>query len=264
MQQELVSIIMPLYNASQFIEASIQSILNQTFRDWELLITDDCSTDNSCEIVERYAAKDSRVKLFRLEQNSGAAVARNRSIEMSKGRYLAFCDSDDRWMSSKLQKQIEWMIQRNIEVSYSSYIECDEKNINLGIMVAPPKVAFKDIVKCDYMGFLTFIYDTKRIGKIEMPNLRKRQDWALKLKIMQLVEYAEALPEPLAYYRVRRGSLSQNKWNLVKYNLDVYEKVLKYSHMKAWMTFSCKFMPHYISKRLKCRLTNNSVNLLAK
>ena len=122
----LVSIITPCYNSAKFIGETIDSIQAQTFKDWELIITDDCSTDNTTEIIERYIAADPRIKLYKLEKNSGGGVARNNSIKAAKGRYIAFCDSDDRWHPWKLAKQLEFMQKNDYAFSYTSYMTCDE------------------------------------------------------------------------------------------------------------------------------------------
>lgn len=251
-----VSIIMPSYNSAEFIGASIDSILAQSYTLWELLVVDDCSSDDSCEIVERYAQRDSRVRLIRLTENSGAAVSRNRALEQVQGRYIAFCDSDDRWLPEKLERQLDLMTSEDLDVCYSSYIECDERGENLGIIIARKQVDYRQMVRNDYMGFLTFIFDTHKVGLPQFPLLKKRQDWAYKLLVMQKAKRAKSVMEPLAYYRVRRGSLSRQKMGLVRYNLDVYRKVLHFSVIKAWAIFLLEFMPRYIIKRWIYRISN--------
>lgn len=255
MQQELVSIIMSSHN-SEYIAGSIESVLAQSYQNWELLITDDCSTDSTRDIVATYAAKDPRVKLFKLEQNLGTGAARNNSIEQSQGRYIAFLDSDDRWIADKLEQQIKFMQNMKIEVCYSSYIEFNEDNDTKTMIVAPKVLRFHDMVKNDYMGFLTVIYDTARLGKMYMPNLRKRQDWAFKLLLMQKVDKAIGMIEPLAYYRVRANSLSGQKIGLVKYNVRVYNKTLGYSIIKSWLMLFIVFLPNYFYKKRLTRLIN--------
>lgn len=249
MQQELVSIIMSSYN-SVYIDQAIESVLAQSYQNWELLITDDCSTDSTCETIERYVAQDPRIKLFRLVQNSGAGVARNNSIEQAQGRFIAFLDSDDRWIAEKLERQVAFMAQHKTEVCYSSYIEFNEEGAEKGMIVARKALTFEDMVKNDYMGFLTVIYDTQRIGKVFMPQLRRRQDWAMKLMLLQRVEKAFGVIEPLAYYRVRPNSLSSNKLSLVRYNVEVYNKILGYSIVKSWFIFFVVFLPHYFCKKI--------------
>lgn len=247
---------MPSYNSSKYIAKSIDSIINQTYTNWELLITDDCSTDNTCEIVERYATVDKRIKLFILEKNTGAGLARNNSIKESKGRYIAFCDSDDKWKSDKLETQLKFMREKNVEISYSSYLLCDENDNVSGIVVAPSQVTYMDIIRNDYIGFLTCIYDTNRIGKIYMPTLRKRQDWAWKILLMKKCPTAYGIKDPLAYYRVRSDSLSSRKKSLINYNIAVYRQILGYSNIKAWLIFLSVFMPHYFLKKCILKLIN--------
>lgn len=246
----LVSIITPSYNCEDFIRETIDSILAQTYTNWELLITDDCSTDNTCGVIESYVAKDPRIKLLVLEQNSGAGVARNNSIKAASGRYIAFCDSDDRWYPDKLEKQLAFMEERGCAMSHTSYMTCDEKGVTNGIVVCRTKETLKSMCKDDKMGFLTVVYDTNKTGKLFMPKLRKRQDWALKLKVLMKCGYACGMKEPLAYYRKREGSISNNKRSLVKYNIAVYKEVLGWSSVKSNLYFYFIFMPSYIKKRL--------------
>ena len=182
--EELVSIIMPSYNSSKFIAASIESVIAQTYKNWELLITDDCSKDNTIEIVQQYVDKDERIKLFCLQENSGAGVARNNSIKQAKGRFIAFLDSDDRWKPNKLEVQIPFMSENGYELSYSSYMTCNENGETNGIVVCRKKETFSSIKRDDKIGFLTLIYDVKILGKVYMPIIRKRQDYGLKIQKM--------------------------------------------------------------------------------
>jgi len=252
----LVSIITPSYNCAAYIGETIESILTQTYQNWELLITDDCSTDNSCEIIQQYVSCDPRIKLFKLEKNSGAGVARNNSIEHARGRYIAFCDSDDRWLPDKLHKQIKLMDDSGESVCYSSYLTCDEAGNTNGIVVAYRQITFREMLRDDSMGFLTCIYDTKNIGKVYMPEIRKRQDWALKIKLLKKVNKAIGTLEPLAIYRLHENSLSNNKFKLIKYNVKVYQEVLNYTALHAWVKFFFDFMPHYVLKKMRLRIIN--------
>lgn len=241
---------MPSYNAEHYIGASIESIIAQSYTDWELLITDDCSTDNSCEIIENYSKKDSRVKLFKLTENQGAAVARNNSIEKAQGRYIAFCDSDDRWIPKKLETQLKFMSDKKIDVCFSSYQEYSEDGKLLGSVKAMDKVTFKDIKTNNYIGCLTCIYDTINIGKVFQPLMRKRQDWAMNIKLIEKAKVAYAVNEELAYYTVRTGSISRNKFDLVKYNIQIYRQVLNYGSIRSWLMFIFVFLPNYFIKKL--------------
>ena len=255
-QEALVSIITPSYNSEQYIGQMIESIIAQTYSNWELLITDDCSTDNSCTVISNYITKDDRIKLFRLKENSGAGVARNESIKHAKGRYIAFCDSDDWWLPDKLQVQIDFMMKNQVQVCYSSYFTCNETNNITGIVVSYKKISYKHILKDNSIGFLTCIYDTSEIGKVFMPSIRRRQDWALIIKLLQKCSVAYGVINPLACYRIREGSLSNNKFRLFRYNVQVYKDILKYNTFRAWCTFIFIFLPNYILKKLRLRIIN--------
>ncbi len=252
----LVSIITPSYNCADYIAETINSIQAQTYRNWELLITDDCSTDESVEVINRYVTEDSRIKLFRLDCNSGAGVARNNSINKATGRYIAFCDSDDHWMPNKLERQIKLLNDTGESVCYSSYLTCDEQGGIKGIVVAYRRISYREILRDDSIGFLTCVYDAQKLGKVYMPTLRKRQDWGLKIKLLQKSRCAIGVIEPLAVYRLRENSLSNKKIALIKYNVKVYKEVLNYGYIRAWAKFLFDFMPHYIAKRLRLKIIN--------
>lgn len=251
-----VSIITPSYNSASFIAATIESILLQTYPYWELLITDDGSTDRSVEIIERYIQKDSRIKLFRLEKNCGAGVCRNRSISEATGRFIAFCDSDDRWLPEKLEKQLAFMREKDCALSYTSYLTCNESGKISGIIIGRRRETYFSM-RCDNgIGCLTAIYDTEKVGKAFMPELRKRQDWGLWLTILRDCGVAYGLKEPLAIYRIHSNSISKNKSSLVKYNLSVYKTVLGYSYFISYLFFFLLHLPSYFSKKLFLRLVN--------
>ena len=254
MNQELVSVIMPTYNASQFLADSIESVLSQTYTHLELLITDDCSSDETQNILHKYAQKDPRVKVEYLKENFGPGIARNKSIERAEGRYIAFCDCDDRWLPEKLEKQIAHMTRKDCALCSSSYYICDENNQVTGINISPKHLTFSMMKRDNKIGCLTAIYDIKRLGhKFYMPAIRKRQDWALFLNIMKECQICFCLTEPLAYYRQRQNSVSSNKLSLVKYNVDVYQTVFGYTEVRAYFHFLFSFMPAYLLKVLKRR-----------
>lgn len=246
----LVSIITPCYNAAKYISDTIESILAQTYSNWELLITDDCSSDNSIEIIEEYVRRDSRIKIQKMEVNGGAGVCRNKSIEEAKGRYIAFCDSDDQWFPEKLEKQLSFMIEKKCALSYTSYMTCNDKGLINGIIVSKNKESFHSMIHNCGIGCLTAIYDTEVVGKVFMPAIRKRQDWGLWLTILKVCKVAYGLKEPLAIYRLHSDSISNNKISLVKYNLNVYRKVLGYSTLKSYLLFTLFFLPSYFTKRI--------------
>lgn len=252
----LVSIITPSYNSSNFIIDTIEAILKQTYSHWELLITDDCSTDNTVEIIENYVRKDSRIKLQKMTKNSGAGICRNKSIEMAKGRYIAFCDSDDIWNPQKLEKQLIFINKKQCPLIYSSYMLMDEAGHEKGIVVCKSKLHFNQLKRDNEIGCLTAMYDTEKIGKMYMSSIRKRQDWGLWLEILAKCKVAYGIKEPLAYYRIRKGSISNKKLDLVKYNINVYRTILKYPIWKACLFFSFIFMPTYILKRFRIKMNN--------
>lgn len=253
MKQDLVSVIMPTFNAGKFLSASIDSILNQTYKNLELVISDDGSTDPlTLKTLKEYAEKDNRVKVEYYQHNNGPGFARNKSIERAQGRYIAFCDSDDRWFPEKLEKQIALMKAKNCALSCTSYIICDTQDRETGIVIAPERITFSMEKHDNKVGCLTAIYDTQRLGKkYFMPLLRKRQDWALFISILRDSEPAYTLTEPCAYYRQRSASVSSNKFSLIKYNVKVYETVLGFPKWKAFLYFLFVFLPTYYTKILK-------------
>ena len=233
MNPSLVSIITPTYNSEKYISQTIQSIQAQTHNNWELLITDDCSTDGTIDVIKSYQKRDSRIKLFLLKVNSGAGVARNNSIKMASGKYIAFCDSDDIWKPNKLQTQLDFMIKNNTQLTYSSYEVINSKNVPIKLVEVPQVITLKSMLGYNNIGCLTAIYDTKELGKIYMPTMRRRQDYALWLIILSKISFAKGLNESLAYYRLREGSISRYKYRLVYYNWLVYNVALKYGKIKS-------------------------------
>lgn len=208
----LVSIIMPSWNTDRFIGKSIRCVLNQTYDNWELLIVDDCSTDNTDVIVKPYL-KDSRIKYIKNEKNSGAAIARNRAMRAAKGEWVAFLDSDDLWMSEKLEKQIRFMQEKGFVLSYTEYEKIDEDDRALNIFVSGPHTVNKrKIYNYDYIGQLTMMYSAKHFGMIQIKDIKKNNDYAIKLQLYKKNgTEAHILKENLAKYRVRKKSLSHDK-----------------------------------------------------
>lgn len=257
----LVSVITPSYNCAEFIGATIESIQSQTYTNWELLITDDCSSDRSREVIEEYARGDSRIRLLRLEKNSGAGVARNNSIAAARGRFIAFCDSDDRWYSDKLEKQLAFMVGGNYGLTYSSYDICDESDQLIGRMRCARCLTPSKILRDNGIGCLTAIYDTEITGKKFMPLIRKRQDWCLWIDIIRQIRKAYGFREPLALYRLRSGSISSNKITLLKYNFSVYHEMLGYGRITSALILFGYFMPFHILKRVRIKLSRKSLHI---
>lgn len=250
--EDLVSIIMPTYNAKIFLKDSIEGIIGQTYSNWELLITDDCSTDESVlAILREYAQKDSRIRLFFLEENKGCGVARNNSIRAARGRYIAFCDSDDIWVPNKLEKQIAFLREKQICLTFSSYYLLDAENKIFGEVKAPKSLTLGQLKRDNKIGCSTAIYDTRFFGKFYMPPMRKRQDWAMFLNLLKKCGSCQSLSESLVYYRVRQGSVSRKKLTLVKYNIEVYRVVFGYSYFVSILYFLFLFLPTYGLKKIR-------------
>lgn len=223
----MVSIIIPVFNSQLYLEECINSVLNQTYLKWELILVDDASTDNSRKIIEKYISLDNRIKGHFFEENLGAGIARNKGIELAKKRYIAFLDSDDYWHTQKLALQLEFMISNNITFSHTNFYELNNKNEPKKIILPPKKVNRSSLLFNNYIKTLTVIYDTKALGKIYMPNYRKRQDWGLWFNILEKSNDAYCLSKPLAYYRTSNNSLSKNKLKLVKENYNFYRRYFK-------------------------------------
>ncbi|UBZ15863.1 glycosyltransferase [Flagellimonas marinaquae] len=230
----MVSIVTPVFNSQKYISECISSVLDQTYKNWEHILVDDCSTDNSAHIIKGFAEKDNRIIYVKLSKNSGAGVARNKAIELAKGNYIAFLDSDDLWTPFKLEKQISFMKTNKHAFSYSDYYVINENfKTPLYLVKAPKKVDFKKMRRNDYIGCLTAIYDVSYFGKKYMPIIRKRQDWVLWLNLLKETDYAYCLNEPLAFYRIGNQSLSSSKFKLLKHNFNVYYIELGYSFVKS-------------------------------
>ena len=220
----LVSIITPLFNSAIYLPQCIESIKAQTMTNWELLITDDCSTDDGFNIAKEYAEKDERIKVYRLSSRSGAAEARNNSIRMALGRYIAFCDSDDYWDSKKLDLQISLMESEGLFFSYTDYESMDEEG-HKNLIKAPASLDYSSLLKYNYIGCLTVVYDSEVLGKVYMPNFIKRQDLATWLQITKKGVVAYNIGLKLAVYRKNKGSLSSNKYSLLKYHYQVFRRI---------------------------------------
>lgn len=230
----LVSVIMPAYNAADFIAESIASVQQQSYIHWELLVIDDASKDGTSGIVEALRAEDSRIKLHSLPANQGAGFARNIGIKAATGDFISFLDADDLWMPGKLEKQLKVMREEEMEVCFSSYELISEKGQSLNKQVkALEFLTFEKLKKANYVGNLTGIYNSAKLGKIYCPLIRKRQDWGLWLLALEKSGGAIGIQEPLAKYRERKNSISGNKFEMLQYNYQVYRKVLKYSSQKS-------------------------------
>jgi len=249
-ESSLVSVIMPAYNSAKFIAESIQSVINQTHQNWELLIIDDASEDATLNIIETLQLEDSRIKHCKNSINEGAGISRNKAIRAAKGNFIAFLDADDLWLPEKLEIQLEFMFSKDLDMTYSSYYLIDEAGKFLDKKVqALPTLTYKKLLKSNYVGNLTGIYSVDKLGKIYSPILRKRQDWALWLSVMQKIGATKGILKPLAKYRIRENSISNNKTGLLKYNYLIYSEFLKYNKLKSLIKMGIFLKEHFFVKK---------------
>ena len=224
----VVSIVMPMYNCAAYVAKSIESVQAQTYPYWELLVVDDLSTDDSVAIVEEYAKKDNRIRLLQNPKNSGAALSRNYALREATGKWVAFLDSDDLWLPEKLAKQVPFMANNGYHFSYTQYREMDDNGVHTGVMLTGPKKVTKaKLFAYDYIGCLTVMYEREYVGLIQIPDLKKRNDYAMWLKVVKHCP-CYLLPELLAEYRVRSsGSVTNRKagiFAIIKYYYIMYRE----------------------------------------
>ncbi|GAA4761622.1 MULTISPECIES: glycosyltransferase family 2 protein [Flavobacterium] len=238
----LVSIITPTYNSEKFITETIQSVQNQTYQTWEMIIVDDCSSDKTIEIVQQLMEDDLRIHLIRLNKNSGASKARNEAIKLVKGDYMTFLDADDIWFPDFIENSINTIKETGIPFVFSSYRRSNENlEFVYSDFIVPSKVTYTDILKTNSISCLTAFIDVKELGVKLMPDIRKRQDMGLWLKYLKEIPFAHGIQEPKAIYRIRENSLSRDKKALIKYQWQFYREVEKLSilesvyYMMHWM-----------------------------
>ncbi|SEH64548.1 Glycosyl transferase family 2 [Ruminococcus flavefaciens] len=206
----MVSIIMPSYNTGKYIADTIESVLAQTYKNWELIIVDDCSTDDTNEVVNKFKYDD-RIKYLKNDHNSGAAVSRNKALREAKGKWIAFLDSDDLWLPHKLMWQLKFMKKHDYHFSYTNYCEIDEDGVETGVLVTGPKRITKtDMFNYCWPGCLTVMYDREYVGLIQILDIKKNNDYAMWLKVCQKAD-CYLLNKCLAKYRKgRKGSVSSH------------------------------------------------------
>lgn len=238
-EKPLVSIITPVYNCEKLIEETIKSVINQTYSNWEMILVDDCTLDKSFLIIQKYMKKDNRIKYYKLKENSGAAVARNKALKESKGRFIAYLDADDKWKKNKLEKQVDFMLENNYAFTCTDYEKIDEKGNSLKIVKIPKKVNYNLFLRNTIIQTVGVMVDTKITGKniLYMPNIRRRQDAATWCQLLKSGYDCYEVPEVLSYYRVVSNSLSSNKLKAIKMNWYWYRKIEKLSLLKACFCF---------------------------
>jgi len=254
MEKGLVSIIMPSWNTGIFIAESIQSVLNQTYTNWELLIVDDCSTDNTDEVVKKFV--DKRIKYLKNKMNKGAALTRNRALREANGEWIAFLDSDDLWSPNKLEKQLDFMKKNGYVFSYHNFEKINENSKSLNIYVTGPNIITKrKMYNYGYPGCLTFIYSAKFMGLIQIKDIKKNNDYAI---LLQLCKKANCyrLNENLAQYRVRKKSISHDRlYKKIKSHYDLFHYCdEKSAYIAFW--YACWNMWYGFLKKQKYEMTS--------
>lgn len=251
MTDGLVSIVMPSWNTARFIGDSIRSVLAQTYPHWELLIVDDCSTDDTDDVVASFA--DARIRFFKNETNSGAAVSRNRALREAEGEWIAFLDSDDLWAPDKLEKQIAFMQANDCPLSYTEYEKIDEAGEPIGVYVSGPgTVNRRKMYRYDYIGQLTMMYSAKVFGTVQIGDIKKNNDYAIRLQLFRRKgTVARLLKENLALYRVRRVSISHDKLSKkLRSHYDLFRVCDGRSALVSFL-FACRNMWFGLLKKKK-------------
>lgn len=249
MTQPLISIITPNYNCGRFIAETIESVLAQTYQNWELLIQDDCSTDDGYTIALQYAANDHRIKVECNEKNQGAAVTRNNAIRRSRGEYLAFLDSDDIWLPRKLELQLQFMVDNNSDFSFTRYEHIDEDGRSLGVQAKVIRhLTYRTMLMHCWPGCLTVMYRQNVDSKIYCDDIKKNNDHALFLRVLRQCHNAMGFDQCLALYRIRQGSISRNKWKMIEPYIRV---VHNYEHQNIIFSYLCVATHTFIKLFLK-------------
>ena len=238
----LISIIMAAYNAEKTIEQAINSVLRQTYTDFELLVVNDCSKDRTVELVKSIAVKDNRVRLISNEKNSGVSFTRKHGLEESNGSWIAILDSDDAWTPDKLEKQIAFMERTGAKFSATGYGWMDEEGNDLHTVFIPPKKTdYKKMIRLSNpIGNLSVMYDQEALGKFEVPPIKKRNDFALWLKILKKTDYCYGMEEVLGTYRMgRAGSVSSNKLKQARYHWQLYHEIEGHNVVRSLYELGC-------------------------
>jgi teichuronic acid biosynthesis glycosyltransferase TuaG len=245
----LVSIIMPAYNAELYIASAIQSILKQSYQNWELLVVNDASSDMTAEIIEELRNTDSRIFPHTNINNMGIAASRNLALKNAKGRFIAFLDSDDLWLPDKLSTQIAFMHDTKATIVYSGYARINENGKHLGTVKPPKLLTYSDLLKSNYIGNLTGVYDCESLGKEYFKNF-KHEDYIAWLSLLKRAGYAHGLPRKLAQYRVYSGSTSSNKLKTITWQWRIYRESEQLSLIKSCGLMGCYFW-NAIHKRIQ-------------
>ena len=244
MEKDLVSIIVPVYNAEKFLKDTVDTICNQTYKNWEAIFVDDCSTDSSFEILSKYSKLDGRIKVYKMKSNSGnPSYPRNYGIDKASGDFLCFIDADDKWDNDKIEKQVKFMKENDIAFSYTSYEFADSLcNLTGKKVTAKRKLTYKECLKNNIISTITVMFDLKKISKdlIKMPDLKYVEDTATWWKILRNGYVAYGIEDAYSYYRRIPNSNSSNKFRTLKSLWYLYRKEEKLSLLYATYVFAWK------------------------
>lgn len=226
---------MPAYNAATYLPAAIQSVLNQSYPNWELVVVNDASTDSSLQVAREFAEKDARIKVFNQPENGGVTATRNKALQMAVGEFLAFLDADDLWDPEKLEKQVAHMTAHDALICYCAYRRINEEGKIVGRVKPPLKVTYGDMLKSNFIGNLTGIYNAKVLGKQYLEEFG-HEDYIAWLELIKVAGEASSVDEELASYRVYRGSTSSNKLRTIKWQWRIYRESQALGWMKSvWL-----------------------------
>ncbi|MDR0295626.1 MAG: glycosyltransferase family 2 protein [Prevotellaceae bacterium] len=234
MTDSLVSIITPVYNASRFLEQAAQSVFEQSYANWEWILVDDCSTDNSWGILQELEKKENRIEIYKNSTNLKSGITRNFAIKQAAGRFIAFLDSDDIWHKDKLKTQIKFMLDNSYYFSHTSFGYLDEQGNKIkSTFHVSPVVDYQHLLKCTEIGCLTAIYDAGEIGKFYMSEHARKQDYALWLSILKSGINSYGLDIELAYYRQVKNSATSKKHKLILKHISFLKETQGFSTIKA-------------------------------
>lgn len=236
----LVSVIIPMYNAADYITETIHSVLQQTYQNLEIIVVDDCSTDQSVAFVSEMKTTIPNITLLQNATNSGVAISRNKGVERAKGRFICFLDADDLWLPTKIEKQVQFMLQNKYAFGFSSYQFANEKGEPTNkIAHVPAKISYKQALRKHTIWTSTVMLDMNQLTKeqIAMPDVRRGQDTAIWWRILKVTDWAYSLPEPLALYRRTDQSLSANKLSAIKRTWNLFRNVEGLSFTQSIIPF---------------------------
>lgn len=239
---------MPAFNAELFLEIAVQSVREQTYTNWELLIVNDSSKDNTLQIAQGFQAQDKRIQVLNQLENQGVAKTRNTALKEAQGKYIAFLDSDDVWHPEKLEKQVCFMEKESVLICYSSYQRINEDGKELGIVTPPKEINYTSLLKSNFIGNLTGIYNTEALGKQFFSNY-KHEDYVAWLALVKISGSAKSIDEVLGQYRVYAGTTSSNKLKMLTWQWRIYRSSQSLSFIQSSWLMMC-YGYYALSKRM--------------